>query len=201
MRLTEPIRHHATLAAAALACLLALALSPTPARANANDDRIVQDCQHSETGALTGAYPRAQLRHALRNLPGDVLEYSGCYDAIRQAMLASAAGGRGGGEDGGAGGIGGGSDTAGGGAVGGIGGSGGSAGPPGGAPAGQPHVGTRAPVELEGIDVQPGELPSIGQDAHELPTPLVALLALLGVAALVPGGLVIGRRVLDRRRA
>lgn len=182
----------------ALVVLLLLALAPASASANATDDRIVHDCQHSATGELTGSYTRAQLRHALHNLPGDVLEYTGCPDAIRQAALASA-GGRGGGSGAGSGG-----DGSGGGA-GGIGGGadGGAAGGAGGAPGGDApqHRGTEAPVDVAGTAISPGTLPSIGRDAHALPGPLVALLVLLGLAALTPAAMTIGRRVVARRRA
>lgn len=183
---------------ALLVALLLLALSAAPAGANDADNTIIQDCQTSATGALTGSYTKAQLKHARRNLPGDVAEYSGCYDAIQQALLPSDGGGSGGnGTGGGDGGSG----------LGGIGGSaeggtsaGGGAGST--APPGPPHVGTEAPVKLAtGAPVEPGQLPSIGQDAHELPQPLIVLLALLGLAALVPAALTIGRRVVARRGA
>ena len=181
-------------------CLL-LALPAAHASANATDDRIVQDCQNSATGALSGSYTKSQLRHAKRNLPGDVAEYSGCYDAISQALLATAAENGGGGGDTGSGG---------GGGVGGVGGTGGGTGAgatgdgaaAGAAPSGPEHVGTEAPVELAGgTPVEPGALPSIGQDAHELPGPLVALLVLLAIAALASAATTIGRRVVARRRA
>lgn len=179
-----------------------MALLPAGARANATDDRIIQDCQTSVTGALTGSYTKTQLRHAYRNLPGDVLEYSGCPDAIKQAILDAA---RRGGPDGGGDGAG----PTGAGGTGGTSGSGGTdagagtdasagAAPP---PATPPHRGTEAPVQIAGTLLEPGELPSIGQDANPFPTALAVLLVLLGVAALAPAALTIGRRVLGRRRA
>ncbi len=182
-----------------LAVLLALAALPAAASANAMDDRIAKDCQTSATGALTGTYSKQQLRHAKNNLPGDVLEYSGCYDAIRQALLTPSGGGSGDGPDGG-----GDFGASGSGGVGGTSGSGGAGGAVGGdpnAPAPPPHTGTEAPVAIAGTTIEPGELPSIGQDANALPTPLVVLLVLLGLAALVPAALTIGRRVVARRRA
>jgi hypothetical protein len=180
------------------ALLLALALAAAPAGANASDDRIVGDCQHSQTGALSGSYTKQELRHAKNNLPGDVLEYSGCYDAIRQALLASAGGD--GDSDG--------SAPRGSGGTGGIGGTGGS-GSSGGTTAGvgggtalpaTPHIGTRAPVQVAGSPVEPGALPVIGKDAHKLPAALIVLLTLLGIATLVPAALMIGRRVVTHRR-
>jgi hypothetical protein len=191
-----------------IACLLLLlALPAASARANGADDRIVQDCQHSVTGSLTGSYPKAQLNHALHNLPGDVREYSGCYDAIRQALLASAGanGGNGGngagngngdGVDGAGGGIGGG-----GGSNGAGGGAGGGAGAPGAIPDAQPPAGAEQPVDVAGATIAPGTLPEIGLDSHKLPTPLLVLLILLAATALVVAALTIGRRVVARRRA
>jgi hypothetical protein len=182
-----------------IACVLLLAVPASSAWANATDDRIIGDCQNSPTGALRGSYPQAQLNHALHNLPGDVREYTGCPDAISQALLASAGGGNGGGgSSGGGGGTGGG----------GTGGSSGSSGA--GTPAADgtdappdaaPPAGADRPVDLAGVVVAPGALPEIGQDSHHLPTALLVMLVLLGVAALVSAALTIGRRVVGHRGA
>jgi hypothetical protein len=181
-----------------LACLLALAL-PAAALANATDDRIVADCQHSQTGELTGSYTKAQLRHAKDNLPSDVLEYSGCYDAINQPLLASGGGGSSGGNGPGGGGGGGGPVAAGAGAPGGgVPGASGAAGAPPVANATPPASAAR-PVAVAGAPVAPGALPEIGRDAHRLPTALLVGLVLLGLAALAPAALTIGRRVVARR--
>jgi hypothetical protein len=179
------------------ACLLVLAL-PAAALANGSDDRIVGDCQHSATGALSGSYTKAQLNHALHNLPGDVLEYTGCYDAIREALLASAGGDPSGGGTGpnGTRGTGGG---AGGGTDGGIGGSG-SAAVGGATPNVPPPPGADRPVSVAGTTVAPGALPRIGSDSHRLPTALLVLLLVLGVAVLATPALTIGRRVVAARR-
>ena len=184
-----------------IACLLLLALPAAAAQANASDEQIVRDCQHSATGALSGSYSKSQLRHALNNLPGDVAEYTGCYDAIRQAMTT---GGRGRDGDGSSGGGTGGSG--GGGALGGSGSDGGSGGANGGGGGNvpvanaRPPAGAEKPVQVAGAAVAPGELPEIGLDSHQLPTPLLVLLILLGVAALAAAALTIGRRVVARRR-
>lgn len=187
-----------------IACVLLLALPTSSAWANTADDRIIGDCQNSPTGALRGSYPQAQLNHALHNLPGDVREYTGCSDAIRQALLASAGGGDGGngntsgGDDaGGGGGTSGGSGTSGSGGTSAT----GDAGATGSVSDAQPPAGADRPVDLAGIVVAPGALPEIGQDSHHLPTPLLVLLVLLGVAALVPAVLTIGRRVVGHRGA
>jgi len=185
-----------TLAASALL----LALPAASARANGSDDRIVQDCQHSATGALTGTYTKAQLSHALHNLPGDVLEYSGCYDAINQALLATAArhGGSGGG------GSGGGATSGGalGGGAGGTPGAGGSgvAGGSATVPSAPPPPDAARPLRLAGASIAPGTLPVIGRDSHRLPPALVVLLALLGAAAATTAAMTIGRRVVAARR-
>jgi hypothetical protein len=184
-----------------IACVLLLALPASSAWANAADDRIIGDCQNSPTGSLRGSYPQKQLNHALHNLPGDVREYTGCSDAIRQALLASAGGG-----DGGTGG----GDTDGGGGTSGTSGSsdGGSgtltgdtagAGAP--VPDAAPPAGAEQPVDVAGAAVTPGMLPEIGQDSHRLPTPLLILLVLVGVAALAAAALTIGRRVVGHRGA
>ncbi len=184
-----------------LACAMLLALPAATAFANSADDRIVHDCENSPTGALTGSYPKAQLNHALHNLPGDVSEYTGCHDAIQQALLASAGSGRGGGN----GATGGGSGGAGGGGTGGTNPGGGSGASGAGTAArvqnAPPPAGAERPVTLAGAAIAPGTLPTIGKDSHRLPTALVVLLVLLGIAALVPAALTIGRRVVAARRA
>jgi hypothetical protein len=195
------LRMRTTFRTAILAMALALAL-PGAATASSADDRIYRDCEHSPTGYLTGSYTKAQLRDALRNIPSDVAEYSGCHDAIRQALLD---GGRG---AGGAGGTGGGGPGAGG--IGANGGSGiGGAGTPGsaagGAPGsgatGPPATGSKAPVKLAGEAVEPGVVPSLGKDPSTLPTPLLVLLILLGAGVLALATTTLGRRVVARRRA
>jgi len=192
------MRRSTTPLLALLACLLVFVALPAAALANATDDRIVHDCSYSPDGYLTGTYTKAQLQHALRNLDGDALEYSGCHDAISEALRAPPRDGGSGDGPGGSGTDG--SDPG----VGGTSGSGGGGGTAGGdpnAPPPAPHTGTEVPVAIAGTTIEPGELPSIGQDANALPDPLVALLVLLGLAALVPAALTIGHRVVARRRA
>lgn len=184
---------------ATLAAMLALA---APAAATSSDDAIVHDCQHSQTGALTGTYTKAQLLHARRHLPGDVMEYTGCYDAISQALLSDGSGNRGGsGGSGGGNGAGGGGGAGGSGSTGGTGSGGNGTGPNGTTFSGPEHVGTKAPVALAGAPVHPGALPALGHDTRSLPTPLAVLLILLAVAALAPAATILGRRVVARHRA
>lgn len=188
----------------------ALALPAASARADIVDT-IVRDCQRSQTGYLTGTYTRAQLLKARKNLPSDVLEYTGCYDQIGQALRAVGAGGDPtggddtGGSDGTDGGGGSGTTDPTGSLGGGAGGSGGSTGVDSGggaptAPPAVPHVGTNDAVELAGASVRPGAIPAVGRDAHELPTPLIVLLVLLGVGALAPAATTLTQRVIARRR-
>jgi hypothetical protein len=193
----------ATFLTTLIACVLLLALPAGSAWANAADDRIIADCQSSPTGALRGSYPPQQLNHALHNLPGDIREYTGCSDAIRQAQLAGAGGGGGGGGGGGntAGGIGGAGGANGGGAGGGGFGSAGGSGAGAPPPDNPPPAGAELPVDVAGATIAPGALPEIGKDSHRLPTALLVSLVLLGVAALVPAGLTIGRRVASHRGA
>lgn len=173
---------------ATLAALLALA---APAHATSATERIIRDCATSPTGLLTGTYTRAQLQAAYNNLPGDVQEYSNCSDAIHQALLN--AGQQRGGQGGGG--------PLGGGGGGGFGGGGTGGGTAGGADAVPQHTGSRAPVPLPGGTVQPGTIPTIGSGAHELPSVLIVLLALIAGAALASAGTTLGRHVLARRRA
>jgi hypothetical protein len=186
-----------------VACALLLALPTTTAWANAADDRILTDCQESPNGVLRGRYPLKQLNHALHNIPGDQLEYSGCYDAIKQARLAALSGS---GNDGGNGVAGGGSSGSGTGGTGSSadGGDGSAAGVTGGSgeiPTAPPPPGADRPLDVAGTAVAPGALPELGRDAHRLPTALLVLLVLLGVAALFPAALTIGRRVVGQRGA
>ncbi|MDO8188023.1 hypothetical protein Q5424_26740 [Conexibacter sp. JD483] len=79
--------------AAMLACALtaysavALATPYAGAGSDARDDgqsaQILYDCSTSRTGLLQRAYSVRVLRIALRELPGDVADYTGCPDAIR----------------------------------------------------------------------------------------------------------------------
>ncbi|HET6448813.1 MAG TPA: hypothetical protein VFG31_06850 [Conexibacter sp.] len=182
---------------------MALLAVPASAWANPTDIRIIEDCQSSPTGALRGTYRQQQLNHALHHLPGDVREYSGCSDAIRQALLAGAGSGGGGGNDGSNAG-GGGDGTSGGGAnSGGFGSTdgAGSTGASDGPADTPPPPGAEQPVKVARVTIAPGSLPQIGKDAHRLPTGVVVLLVLLGIGALVPAAMTIGRRVVGHRGA
>ena len=185
--------------------MLLLALPATSAWANAADDRIIADCQDSPTGALRGSYPQKQLNHALHNLPGDIREYTGCSGRDQTGAARQRRRRRdGGGSDGRA-------ATAAAAAAA-IGGSGSAAA----AAAAQPDERMRARRRSPTRRRRPA--PNVrstwpappsprarcrrsGSDSHRLPTPLLVLLVLLGVAALVPAALTIGRRVVGHRGA
>lgn len=198
----------------------AVVLAPAVASANA----VLDDCNSSVTGLLTGSYSKRQLLNAKKELDGDSADYSNCPDAIDKALNAlnrrSTSNNGGGGNGGGSGGDGGGSTgggtgggTTGGGSTGGDGfgdgGSGGAAGSGDGGstpsapapvtPAGA-QPGSDAPVQLAGTSVTPSIPAAVARD-QSLPTSLIVVLALLGGGALAVGGTTIGRRVLARRRA
>lgn len=81
------LRSVSVVAVLALSVLLA---SETGANASSSaTDQIVRDCMTSPTGALRGTYTLQELNTAANNLPADVRDYSGCPDAIRQAINAS----------------------------------------------------------------------------------------------------------------
>lgn len=180
-----------------LTVLAALCAFPSTVFALSTTDKIYKDCEYSPTGLLRHTYTKGQLNNALKNPPGDVNEYSGCHDAIRQQLLGSGSHTGSGGTNG--------SGGSGGGAHGGAGGSGSGGSDPiahaTANPPGKPHVGTKAPVQLAGSTIQPGAVPAFGRSGHTLPTPLIVFLVLLGVGALVGTSTTIGRRVVARRRA
>jgi hypothetical protein len=185
-----------------IAILLGALALAAPAQASTTDT-IVQDCQHSTNGQLSGSYTRKQLETALNNLPADVLEYSSCYDTIKQALLGgkSHTGGGGGTNANGAGGGAGGGGSSGGGA--GAPGTGGSGSPASPSTASAPvpqQSGSKAPVALSSGAVQPGAIPAIGRDGHTLPTSAIVFLALLCAGALACAAATLGRRVIARHR-
>ena len=165
-----------------VACLLAVLVCAPAALADGTRTKILRECQD---GRLTGTYTSSQIRDALNNIPDDIDQYSDCRDVLRRALLNQAGSS---GSNGGGGGNG----------IGGPGGSGISGG--GGGGGGQPLTPStdadrkaidRAtasgsqPVQIAGRDVTPGE-----GVRNTLPTTLLVVLILLGVAtvvALTPG--------------
>jgi hypothetical protein len=166
--------------AALIAATLAPAWGTATARANVAST-IIEKCTHGESIA---GYPRSAYAQALRELPTVVSEYSDCEELIRKAELAAITGG------------------APGALAFGTGGSGllGSLGTPGAIPPPTPaeqeilsaSAHTRAgaaPVKVGNGIEQPGVVHvSIASALNSLPTPLLALLALLLALGLAVGG-------------
>ncbi|ADB53916.1 hypothetical protein [Conexibacter woesei] len=196
-----------------IALVVLSGLLAAPALA-ASPDSIIKDCSSSPTGELQKQYSNGDLRKALKEVNGDVAEYTNCYDAIRNAMRDGSRRGDDGGDgdgtspggDPGTGGTGGGSgggglgSTGGGGVDGGDGSGGGTpAGGPAPAPV-TPQPGSGEPVKLAGTTVTPSIPATLERNGHELPPALIGFLALFGAGAVGVAATTIGRRVLARRR-
>jgi hypothetical protein len=169
---SRPSGHRPALLALSLA-IVALAIAPA-ALANVGET-IIQRCTHGES--LSGFSQRDYSR-ALKQLSADAEEYTDCASLIRQAQLAAAS--RGGGLS-------------------------------------APTVATLAtpteqraisraatsgpsPVRLGGAVVHPGVVhASVASALSTLPTPLLAVLALMLASLLATGVNVVRNRVRDRR--
>jgi hypothetical protein len=188
----------------ALVVLCALMLAAVAA---ASGGDVIEDC--TQHGTLTKRYSQMDYRQALADLPADVDEYGDCRTIIQEAQLADAAGGDSNGT--GAGGLPASFNQP-------------PGGPTGGAPtttssAGRSGAGTQGadptainpttpdenaalvdatrngggPVHLGKEAIQPGAQNS--SFTENLPTPLLAVLALLGTAALAAGALALKRKL------
>jgi hypothetical protein len=176
-RRPAPAGRAARRCALAVALALAAALSiAVPARADVGAT-IIERCTH---GQPLGGFRQQDYRRALQELPAEVEEYSDCANLIRRAELNAA-----------------------------------GAGPAGSASEGAPpipltprevaslravsHTGAAA-QRLDGRVVRPGVVQaSVSSALSTLPTPLLALLALLSAFALLWGGSSIRDRVRARR--
>jgi len=162
---SRPIGHRPALLAVLIATAL-LAIAPA-ARADVGETIILR-CTHGES--LSGFPPSAYAR-ALKQLSADAEEYTNCASLIRQAQVAAA------------GGSGGGSGAAGGSA-------GGSAVATAATPAEQRSIAHAAsaapsPVALDGQVINPGVVhASVSSAVSTLPTPLLAMLALMSACAI-----------------
>jgi hypothetical protein len=167
--------------------LAAVLLAAAPALADPTQ-RIYTDCQD---GRIDGHYTQRQFQKALDDLPADIDEYTDCRSVIRRGQLTAAGGGGGRGSGSGQGAGGGGGAATGGGGAGG-----------GGATSRDPLAGATPqerkafddavaaggrPVTLAGQAITPGAagLHRLAAQGHDLPVPLIALLALVaaGLAA------------------
>jgi hypothetical protein len=186
--------------------LLATLLCAPAARADTTT-QIWRDCVLDSK--LDGHYTVAQLRQARSHPPADGLEYTDCTDILSRAIAAktssssTSGGNSGGGNSGGGGGGGGTGSSSGGGSGGGGGGSADSA------PAAPLTPTTPADqqalteaaihgdnvVKVDGKPVMPGGS-NLAADVgrNSLPSTLVIVLIMLGLAAILGGG----RRIRDR---
>lgn len=199
--------------ATALALLLAALCAAAPATASADTirERIQKDCTD---GQINGHYTTAQLADALAHLPADADEYTDCSDVIRRAEL-SGGGGRssGGGTSSGGGAPTGGGTTGGGTTGGGVAGGDADATAPAPDPLANATDAQKAafakavqagsePVQVDGRPIHPGELGGTKSSGlSDLPTPLLAILALIVLAGLGAAGFGTHRLVNSRRPA
>jgi hypothetical protein len=176
-----------------LACLL-IGLVAVPAADAASTTQILRDC--ADDGVLQGTYTPSELRKARKNIPTDTDEYTDCRDVLARAATAAVAGSNssnpGGGGDG----------TTGGGAS--TGGAGqGLADPH--TPEGREIVGQAgargAPdaIDIGGRAVVPGNAGfASGAVRNGLPGTLIAVLVLLGAAAVAASVPFVRRSVIAR---
>lgn len=77
-------------ATAAIALFSLMAVAAASNQRDRTDEnltaRVLYDCATSHTGSLQHTYSVRVLRVALRTMPGDVAEYTGCVDAIREQI-------------------------------------------------------------------------------------------------------------------
>src|SRR4051794_1139939 len=190
-----------------LLALLATLLCAPAARAADTTTKIWRDCV--EDSVLDGHYTLAELREARSHPPADGLEYTDCTDLLARAIAAKTSGSSHSGGDGNGAGAGGGTGAGTGGGTGSGGATGGGGGTGDSAPAAPITPSTPAdeqaltqaatqgaqPVKVDGKAVMPGGA-SLAADVgrNSLPTSLVIVLILLGLAAILGRG----RRIRDR---
>jgi hypothetical protein len=170
-----------------LACLL-IGLVAVPAADAASTTQILRDC--ADDGVLQGSYSPSELRKARNNIPTDTDEYTDCRDVLSRALTTGVASSGGGG----------GSSS---GALGG--GSAGLENPN--TPEGQAAIGTAAgkgapdAIDIGGRAVVPGNAGfASGAVRNGLPGTLIAVLVLLGAAALAAASPFVRRSVIARFR-
>src|SRR4051812_42488039 len=164
------------LASCVTAVLLTAAASPALAGTR---EKILQECQN---GRLTGDYTAREIRDARNHIPTDIDQYSDCRDVLSRALAAKAGGGGGGGG----------------------GGTGGGAGGGGGGEGSGPLLTPSTPADNQAIQnaqTKGGNPIKVGESAIApgtaglasgaprtgLPAGVIAVLVLLGVAALAGG--------------
>jgi hypothetical protein len=175
-----------------LVMVLTLLVAAPAAMAGTRAD-IIDDCY--DDGKLDGNYTPSEIRDARNNLPADIDQYSDCRDVLARAL-----GGTGDKQVGGG--------AGGGGPLGGGGGGGGPAEPltasgPDEQAALEKAAGAGdAPVQVGDSTVVPGAA-GLAADAarNTIPATVLAVLILLGLAALAAAVPYVRRRVLARRLA
>lgn len=192
--------------ATALALLLALA---APGLAHASAKALLKDCAD---GSLDGHYSQKDYADALANMAADLDEYSDCRGQIQRAQLGGGKTSNSGGGSTGSGG-GGGITTGPGGPTGGGTGDTGAPAAPTVNPLDTATPAERAsfkkaitagdaPVEVDGRPIDPGALGGAKSNGiADLPTPLLAILALLAIGGLSAAGFGTRRLVHSRRPA
>jgi len=172
-----------------LVMVLTLLVAAPAAMAGTRGD-IIADCY--DDGKLDGNYTPSEIRDARNNLPADIDQYSDCRDVLARALGGTGDKRVGGGSGGG----------------GPLGGGGGSDGPtepltPSGADEQAALdkaalTGGDSPVQVGSGTIVPG---AVAATRNAIPASLLAVLILLGLAALAAAVPYVRRRVLARRLA
>lgn len=163
-----------------LALLTAVAVLVLPGVALAGSDEVIKDC--TDNGTIDKKHSNRDYDKAIKDLPADIEEYSDCRKVIADASRQDADRGSGGGGGGGGDATGGGRSSSG-----------------DNSPANPEESGKIAeaqgdggPVNIGGQPLTPGATALETSGASSLPTPLIAVIALLGLGALA-GGVLAGR--------
>jgi hypothetical protein len=172
-----------------LVMVLTLLVAAPAAMAGTRSD-IIRDC--TRDGKLDGNYSPSEIRDARNNLPDDIDQYYDCRDVLSRALGGTGDKSVGGGDAG----------DGSGGAGGGAGGSSGPSQPL--TPAGPEEQAERDKAAIEGggkpIQVGDGTIVPAADIAHNtIPPALLAVLIMLGLAALAGAVPFVRRRVLARR--
>jgi len=164
-----------------LALLTAVAVLVLPGVALAGSDEVIKDC--TDNGTIDKKHSNRDYDKAIKDLPADIEEYSDCRKVIADASREDAdrKGGGGGGQGGG-------------GSTGGGGSQSGDNSPANSEESGKISEAQRdgAAVNIGGQPLTPGATALETTGASSLPTPLIAVIVLLGLGALAGG--VLGSR-------
>jgi hypothetical protein len=156
-------------------CVVAVLLTAAAPALAGTREKILQECQD---GRLSGDFTAKEIRDARNHIPTDIDQYSDCRDVLARALASRAGGGSGGGGAGGGGSLGGGSGSNGDGAL----------------LTPTSDADNKAlrnaqtngdePVAVGGSTIAPGAAGfAPGAPRNALPTGIIAVLVLLGLAA------------------